>query len=195
MVVPLHSPESDLDLESQGLLKSVQLDRIASSADCYTGARIQVRNLSLVAQSGQKILDEVSFEVHTGKIVGLIGPSGSGKSTLLRALNRLWEPEKGAVLLDGVDITTLDVIKLRRRVGMLFQTAALFDGERCEALPFWLCLACFFSSCGEKKNGGVVHVMHVNRLLLDWQRPKTSSDQTSQGDQTRCDGSREKIRM
>jgi ABC-type multidrug transport system fused ATPase/permease subunit len=60
--------------------------------------------------------------------MGIIGPSGSGKSTLLRALNRLWEPAPGAVLLDGADIRGLDVLALRRRVGMLFQLPAMFDG-------------------------------------------------------------------
>uniref|UniRef100_K3XYV7 ABC transporter domain-containing protein n=1 Tax=Setaria italica TaxID=4555 RepID=K3XYV7_SETIT len=60
--------------------------------------------------------------------MGVIGPSGSGKSTLLRALNRLWEPAPGAVLLDGADIRGIDVLALRRRVGMLFQLPAMFDG-------------------------------------------------------------------
>ncbi|CAN6215790.1 unnamed protein product [Urochloa humidicola] len=60
--------------------------------------------------------------------MGIIGPSGSGKSTLLRALNRLWEPAPGAVFLDGADICGLDVRALRRRVGMLFQQPAMFDG-------------------------------------------------------------------
>jgi ABC-type multidrug transport system fused ATPase/permease subunit len=60
--------------------------------------------------------------------MGVIGPSGSGKSTLLRALNRLWEPAPGAVLLDGADICAIDVLTLRRKVGMLFQLPAMFDG-------------------------------------------------------------------
>jgi ABC-type multidrug transport system fused ATPase/permease subunit len=131
MVGPLPPSESDLDLESQGLLSSHsrKLDRLVSSSSAHAGARFQVRRLTRIADSGEKILDEVSFDAYPGKIVGLIGPSGSGKSTLLRALNRLWEPASGSVLLDGVDITSLDVVKLRRRVGMLFQTAALFDGK------------------------------------------------------------------
>ncbi|KAL4566744.1 hypothetical protein LXL04_030867 [Taraxacum kok-saghyz] len=55
-------------------------------------------------------------------------PSGSGKSTLVRALNRLWEPASGTVFLDGKDITGLDVLQLRRKVGMLFQLPVLFEG-------------------------------------------------------------------
>jgi len=59
----------------------------------------------------------------------VLGPSGSGKSTLLRCLDRLVEPSAGRVLLDGRDASELPVQELRRRVGMVFQTAALFDGK------------------------------------------------------------------
>ncbi|CAN4100158.1 unnamed protein product [Withania somnifera] len=60
--------------------------------------------------------------------MGIIGPSGSGKSTFLRALNRLWEPPNNTVFLDGADICDLDVLCLRRKVGMLFQLPVLFEG-------------------------------------------------------------------
>ena len=91
--------------------------------------KIRVRGLSRrAAVSGEEILRGVDLDVPRGVVVGVIGPSGSGKSTLLRALNRLWEPAPGAVLLDGADICGLDVRALRRRVGMLFQQPAMFEG-------------------------------------------------------------------
>ena len=62
------------------------------------------------------------------RIFTVLGPSGSGKSTLLRCINRLLEPTSGRVLLDGQPVAGLPVQELRRRVGMVFQTAALFDG-------------------------------------------------------------------
>nr|CAD1827582.1 unnamed protein product [Ananas comosus var. bracteatus] len=67
---------------------------------------------------------------------GVIGPSGSGKSTLLRALNRLWEPAPGSVFLDAHDICRLDVLALRRKVGMLFQLPAMFEGTVAENVRF-----------------------------------------------------------
>ncbi|KAG0470437.1 hypothetical protein HPP92_017137 [Vanilla planifolia] len=76
----------------------------------------------------EPILRGVSLELPAAQVVGIIGPSGSGKSTLLRALNRLWEPAAGTILLDGADITRVDVLSLRRRVGMLFQLPVLFEG-------------------------------------------------------------------
>jgi ABC-type proline/glycine betaine transport system ATPase subunit len=89
--------------------------------------RFQVRNLSL-ARAGRPVLHEVNMQVDPGEIVCLLGPSGSGKSSLLRCLNRLTEPPPGTVFLDGRDITTIDVLALRRRLGMVFQKAALFPG-------------------------------------------------------------------
>ncbi|TKW22915.1 hypothetical protein SEVIR_4G259400v4 [Setaria viridis] len=90
--------------------------------------KIRVRELRRQAAGGQEILRGVDLDVPRGVVMGVIGPSGSGKSTLLRALNRLWEPAPGAVLLDGADICGLDVRTLRRRVGMLFQQPAMFEG-------------------------------------------------------------------
>ncbi|EMS45210.1 Protein STAR1 [Triticum urartu] len=93
------------------------------------GPKIRVRGLRRRAEaSGEEILRGVDLDVPRGVVMGVIGPSGSGKSTLLRALNRLWEPAPGAVTLDGADICGMDVLALRRKVGMLFQLPAMFDG-------------------------------------------------------------------
>ena len=70
----------------------------------------------------------MSLTVEAGTVFTVLGPSGSGKSTLLRTINRLIEPSGGRILLDGEDAAALPVQELRRRVGMVFQTAALFDG-------------------------------------------------------------------
>lgn len=77
------------------------------------------------------VLRDVSFEVPAGKVFAILGPSGSGKSSLLRLANRLRDPDDGRVLLDGEDVRSLDVLALRRRVGMLFQEPVLF-GESVE---------------------------------------------------------------
>ncbi|WOK96325.1 protein STAR1 [Canna indica] len=100
-------------------------------------AKIRVRDLTRQSETtGEAILTKVSLEVPEGVILGIIGPSGSGKSTLLRSLNRLWEPPSSSVFLDGDDICKLDVLSLRRRVGMLFQMPALFDGTVADNVRF-----------------------------------------------------------
>ena len=76
----------------------------------------------------RRILDDVSFDVPSGRFFTILGPSGSGKSTLLRCINRLLEPTAGTVLLDGEPAARMQVQTLRQRVGMVFQTAALFEG-------------------------------------------------------------------
>jgi len=93
--------------------------------------KFSIRNLTteqVISESGRPILKGISAEIPKGMVVGIIGPSGSGKSTLLRALNRLWEPPPHTVFMDGRDICSLDVLSLRRKVGMLFQLPAIFDG-------------------------------------------------------------------
>ncbi|KAJ0256013.1 ABC transporter I family member 17 [Hirschfeldia incana] len=115
----LLSPEPD------GTLREHLLDVEALSGQ---EPKIRVRDLTRISDDGSLILKGVSMDIPKGMIVGVIGPSGSGKSTFLRSLNRLWEPPASTVLLDGVDITTIDVITLRRRVGMLFQLPVLFEG-------------------------------------------------------------------
>lgn len=77
---------------------------------------------------GQALLQDISFTVAAGRILAVIGPSGAGKSTLLSLLDRLADPTQGKIYLDGVNIASLDVIELRRRVGMVFQRPTLFPG-------------------------------------------------------------------
>ena len=90
--------------------------------------KITISHLNLSLNHNLPILHDISLEIAVGRVTSVIGPSGSGKSTLLRCLNRLWEPPPGTIFLDEQDITGLDVLALRRRVGMLFQSAALFEG-------------------------------------------------------------------
>ena len=75
---------------------------------------------------GNKVLRGVNFEAPAGTTVAVIGPSGSGKSTLLRALNRLYEPDSGDILLDGRSVLDDDPDELRQRIGMVFQHYNLF---------------------------------------------------------------------
>ena len=72
------------------------------------------------------VLRGVSLDVPAGTTTAIIGPSGSGTSTLLRCLNRLYEPDRGDILLDGRSVLHDDPDRLRQRIGMVFQHFNLF---------------------------------------------------------------------
>lgn len=74
----------------------------------------------------REILSDVSFQVEPGEIIGIVGPSGSGKSTVAKLLQRLHVPERGRVMVDGVDLALIDPRSLRRQIGVVLQENVLF---------------------------------------------------------------------
>ncbi|MEU4349522.1 betaine/proline/choline family ABC transporter ATP-binding protein [Streptomyces sp. NPDC023838] len=75
---------------------------------------------------GTTAVDDLSFEVAEGELVTLVGPSGCGKTTTMKMVNRLIEPTEGRIFLDGEDISTVDPVQLRRRIGYVIQQVGLF---------------------------------------------------------------------
>jgi subfamily B ATP-binding cassette protein HlyB/CyaB len=76
---------------------------------------------------GSEVLRKVSFSVSPGQVIGLVGRSGSGKSTLAKLVQRLYVPERGRILVDGVDLAQVDPAWLRRQVGVVLQENFLFN--------------------------------------------------------------------
>jgi subfamily B ATP-binding cassette protein HlyB/CyaB len=76
---------------------------------------------------GREILHDVSFDVPAGQMVGIVGPSGSGKSTFAKLVQRLYVPESGRVLVDGMDLAIADPAWLRRQIGVVLQENVLFN--------------------------------------------------------------------
>jgi subfamily B ATP-binding cassette protein HlyB/CyaB len=76
---------------------------------------------------GPEILQDISLSVSAGQVVGIVGSSGSGKSTLTKLVQRLYVPERGRVLIDGIDLAVVDVAWLRRQVGSVLQENVLFN--------------------------------------------------------------------
>lgn len=94
-------------------------------------AILEVRDLRIrYSRSGPEILKGISFNVEQDDFFAIIGPSGAGKSTLIRCINRLVEPDSGAVILNGKNITkagTRELRKARRNMGMIFQEFNLVE--------------------------------------------------------------------
>ena len=73
------------------------------------------------------VLNAISLDIHPGEIIGIVGRSGSGKSTLTKLVQRLYTPEGGRLLVDGIDISLIDAAQLRRQVGVVLQENLLFN--------------------------------------------------------------------
>lgn len=76
---------------------------------------------------GQKVLHDINLDVPAGQVIGIVGTSGSGKSTLAKLVQRLYLPEIGRVLIDGVDVAQVDPAQLRRQIGVVLQDSMLFN--------------------------------------------------------------------
>ncbi len=107
--------------------------RSAARSGGYTV--LETRNLTR-AITGKVLVDDISVQVQQGEILAVVGPSGAGKSSFLRLINRLDEPTGGTVYLAGEDYHQLAPRELRRRVGMVMQSAYLFPGTVAENLCF-----------------------------------------------------------
>ncbi|MEQ1805433.1 MAG: type I secretion system permease/ATPase [Burkholderiaceae bacterium] len=73
------------------------------------------------------VLHSLSLDIRPGEVIGIVGRSGSGKSTLTKLVQRLYSPEQGRVLVDGVDISLIDAAQLRRQLGVVLQENWLFN--------------------------------------------------------------------
>lgn len=79
------------------------------------------------APNAPEVLSDVSIDIQPGEIVGITGVSGAGKTTFMRLIQRLYVPEKGRVLLDGMDLCVMDTTWLRCQIGVVGQDTALFN--------------------------------------------------------------------
>jgi ATP-binding cassette subfamily B protein len=90
---------------------------------------VQFIDLSFSYSDGApQVLQGVNLEVPVGSFVGMVGGSGSGKSTLLKMLPRFYKPNTGKVLIDGLDVSKVELYSLRRQIGVVPQDSLLFDG-------------------------------------------------------------------
>jgi ABC-type bacteriocin/lantibiotic exporter with double-glycine peptidase domain len=90
---------------------------------------VRFESVSFQYHSGsESVLSEVSFEVHPGEMIALVGRSGSGKTTISKLLLGLYQPTQGKVLIDGYDLATMSLPSLREQIGVVDQDTFLFGG-------------------------------------------------------------------
>lgn len=91
---------------------------------------IKFNNVSFqYPQTDKLILDDVSFEINMKEKVGIVGLNGSGKSTILKLIMGLYEPQKGSILIDGINITQHNYIQLRQKISYIPQNISLLQGS------------------------------------------------------------------
>jgi len=90
---------------------------------------IEFRHVSFSYNGEDKVLMDVSLSVRQGETVAIVGATGAGKTSLLHLLERFYEVEEGAILLDGIDIRERDISQLRSQIGLVMQDTFLFAGD------------------------------------------------------------------
>ena len=104
-----------------------------SSKHKFNG-EIEFKDVSFYYKQNDYVLKNLSFKIEPGEHIAFVGPTGSGKSTLIRLLCRLYEPQKGEILLDGINIKNIPISHLRNMLGVVLQDTFIFSGNVAENL-------------------------------------------------------------
>jgi len=89
---------------------------------------VSFNNVSFSYDSMRTVLQNINFEVKAGEMIGLVGESGAGKSTITNLIARFYLPTSGKILIDGIDISQVDISTVRKQMGMVLQDPFLFHG-------------------------------------------------------------------
>ena len=90
---------------------------------------VQFDRVDFSYMQGQPVLSDISFKVHPGETLAIVGDTGSGKSTIISLLNRMYESTSGVIRLDGIDVRDINLKDLRRQMGVVLQDVFLFSGS------------------------------------------------------------------
>lgn len=93
------------------------------------GGEIRFEKVWFGYKPDEYVLKNLDFTIHPGEKIALVGPTGAGKSSIIRLLCRLYEPTKGRILVDGIDIRDIPQAQLRRYIGVILQESFLFAGD------------------------------------------------------------------
>ena len=102
---------------------------LTKSPDSKKTGEIRFENVWFGYKSDEYVIKDLDFTIKPGEKVALVGPTGAGKSSIIRLLCRLYEPTKGRILVDGIDIRDIPQADLRRYIGVILQESFLFAGD------------------------------------------------------------------
>ena len=119
-----------VSVERLGDILNTPMERVPKQAQNLPPLKgaIDIKNVSFRYEPGTpEVLRTINLSIRPGEVIGFVGPSGSGKSTITKLLQRLYAPDQGQVLMDGIDIAQLDPGWLRRQIGVVLQENLLFN--------------------------------------------------------------------
>lgn len=97
---------------------------------------VKVEHVTFGYESGRPVLRDISFEVKAGEMIGIVGHSGCGKSTLINLIMRMYDPSRGRITIDGVDLREMSQTCLRSQMGVVLQETHLFSGSVMENIRY-----------------------------------------------------------
>lgn len=114
---------------------SLVVDPVSAPRYQFTG-KVELSQLTFSYNPGRPVLQDINLLIEPYQTVALVGRSGSGKSTLVKLLFRYFEPDRGAILVDGQDVRQLDVTAYRRRLAIVHQEVDVFNGSLLDNLTY-----------------------------------------------------------
>lgn len=99
-------------------------------------SHVRYENVSFSYEPPRQVLSEIDFDVNRGEVLAIVGPSGAGKTTLVNLLLRFYDPTKGRVLVEGLDLRKVKVRSLRSRIGVVSQETVLFNASVAENIAY-----------------------------------------------------------
>ena len=131
----------------------------ARRAPAFVG-KVEFQGVSFAYEGNPDVLDEIRLEVQPGQHVALVGASGAGKSTLVSLLLRLYEPQRGRVLLDGADIRQFTLESVRSQISVVLQDNLLFAGTVRENI------ACAVPGVSEEEIESAARLAHAHEFII-----------------------------
>lgn len=131
---------NDALIYSEGFFDILEAENERENSGTYQPDRIkghiEIRNVDFVYPNGTQALHDVSFEIPDNETTALVGLSGAGKSTVINLLDKFYEPSRGQIFLDGVDLADYDTETLRKNIGLVLQKNHIFQGSIAENIRY-----------------------------------------------------------
>lgn len=117
--IEIRDPEQSVEKRFNGAFQN----------DGQRSGEIRFEHVWFAYKNDEYVIKDLHFTIRPGEKIALVGPTGAGKSSIIRLLCRLYEPSKGRILIDGIDVKDLPQAELRRHMGVILQEGFLFAGD------------------------------------------------------------------